>query len=613
MNRIMSLREKEWPSWVPDVLALCGLLVYLIESILYAYTTVSNLDEGAYLLKGFLFASGKYQPFEPGIWTNKAPLAFLIPGYVQLLFGPGLRTGRYLAVLFGLMAVIGTWAVTRRLAGRWFGAAAVWILALSPMVIKIYSGGATQSTIACMLAWSLFLALGEKRAAWQLALSGLLAGLMLMVRQNMVPVLPLLIIYAFWQHGWKAKWLLLSGVSSVVILFLMYWPDILALWSWVPFIRLPAGLTYTGGGTVTWHPNTDPTSRLLSILQAFRFHFTVLFGVTASLLLLPGSGKRKSAVEFRIWLFLFVLFWALILMHLMAAVGGDYCVFCLTPYIAFFNIAGILLLILSIRNWNWQPARLTQVGLVIFTLVVFAGIGYSAFEDIGSTLLQLPAPRVRDLRILPGFVTWWDILSNGFDLRLSIAKKYASLAFGLIIGSLFLAMTYFHWRRTWAGSFGLRFGAWYVSVALVLGTLLSPLLSGSAGKLDCRSDVILANEQIGAYLRSVIPDDSLVYWDGGLSAAPLLYLPDVEILPAQINNGYAFIRGGDTAQLYRLGLWNEEIADHWRVTADFFIIQADRYPAWKEFLIAELFDEFRPTPVGTSCLEETQLRVFRRK
>src|SRR5688500_20136611 len=100
------------------------------------------------------------------------------------------------------------------------------------MVIKIYSGGATQSTIACMLIWSLALSLGAKRASWQLALSGILAGLLILVRQNMVPVLPLLAIYAFWQHGWKALWLLLAGALTVAIGFFIYWPDILQLWSW---------------------------------------------------------------------------------------------------------------------------------------------------------------------------------------------------------------------------------------------------------------------------------------------------------------------------------------------------------------------------------------------
>jgi len=123
----------------------------------------------------------------------------------------------------------------------------------------------------------------------------------------------------------------------------------------------------------------------------------------------------------------------------------------------------------------------------------------------------------------------------------------------------------------------------------------------------------LDNEQIGTHLRSIIPHGSLVYWDGGLSAAPLLYLPGVKIFPAQINNAYSFISNGDTAELYRFGLWNEEMRNDWKATADFFIIEDKRYGDWKEFFGPQQFDEFERSPVGTSCLKESQLRIFRRK
>jgi len=613
MIRGAIFQKREWPAWTADAVALFGLVVFFVQAMVFAHTTVSNLDEGAYLLKGMLFASGEYRPFDPGISTNKAPLAFLIPGYVQLLFGAGLRTGRFLAVFFGSMAVLGTWAASRRLGGKWLAAGSVWILASGPMVIKIYSGGATQSTVACMLAWSLALSLGEKRASWQLALSGILAGLIMLVRQNMVPLLPLLAIYAFWQHGWKGTWLLLSGALTVAIVFFIYWPDILQLWTWLPLIRFPSQWSYSGGGTPVWDPEITTATRILSVFQAFRFHFIALSGSIVSLLLWPGFGKWKSRVDFRIALFLLVLFWGLVFMHSMAAIGRDYCVFCFTPYIAFFNVVGILLLVVSVRSWNWQPAPLIQVALIALFLVLFTGIAFSAFEDIGSFLLGLPAPRVRELRILPGFVTWWDILSNGFHLTVNSAKRYSLAIFGLGCCGLFTFLTFIWWRRAWRNSGTLNFGAFYASVALFLGAVLSPIISGSAGQPDCDSNVILANEQIGAHLRSLIPEGSLVYWNGGLSTAPLLYLSGVDIFPPQINDGYSFISQGDSAELFKFGWWNEEMDAQWRATADFFILEEQRYPGWKKFLDPELFDEFERTPVGTSCLGETQLRIFRRK
>jgi hypothetical protein len=611
MNQSAIFQKRNWPAWTAYAVALIGLAVYFVQSIIFAHTTVSNLDEGAYLLKGFLFATGKYHPFDTGISTNKAPLAFLIPGYAQLLFGPGLRTGRYLAVFFGVMTVLGTWVAARRIGGKWLAAGTVWVFAFSPMIIKIYSGGATQSTIACLLAWSLALSLGEKRPLWQLVLSGFLAGLTMLVRQNMLPFLPLLAVYAFWQHGRKAFGLLISGLVVVAAVHIMYWPEILQLWYWVPFIKLPAHTIYSGGGVTVWRPEIYLDSRLLSIFQAVRFHFVALIGSIISILLWPKLSNWKSRSDFRMSVFLLLLFWGLFYMHAMASVGQEYCVYCFTPYIAFFNVAGILLVVVSINSWNWRPSLPVQILLIAGLLVVFAGMGFSAFEDIGLSLLKLPAPRIHGFGILPGFVTWWDILSNKFNASRNSAMRYASIAFGLSAGVFIMLIGYILWRRVWRDS-SVKFAAFFAAFVLVLEIVISPVLHGSAGTKDCTSDVILANEQIGEHLKSIIPPGSLVYWNGGLSVAPLLYLRGVNIFPPQINDGYSFVSHGDTAELFRFGYWNEEMDAEWRATADFFIIEEWRYNGWKDFLNPRQFVEFARSPVGTSCLDGSTLRIFRR-
>ena len=594
-----------------DVAALMGLVVYFTQAVIFAHTTVSNLDEGAYLLKGYLFASGEYHPFEPGISTNKAPFSFLIPGYVQLLFGPGLRTGRYLAVFFGVMVVVGTWITARRIGGKWLAADSVWVFALSPTIIKFYSGGATQSTIACLLAWALALVLGEKRPTWQLIMSGFLAGVMIMVRQNMLPVLPALALYAFWQHGWKASGLLLSGLLIVIAVHITYWPDILQLWYWVPLVPIPAQAIYSGGGIPIWSPEILLDSRLLSVFQAVRFHFIPLVGSLVSIFLWPKITTWKSGTDFRMGVFLQVLFWGLLYLHAAAAIGQDYCVFCLSPYIAFFNVAGILLLVISLKNWNWRPPFVVQILLAVFLLAIFTGVGFSAFESIGNWLLSLPAPRMRDFRILPSFVTWGEIISNKFHLNHNNSMRYASAFFGFTLGTLTMAAAYLIWLRL-QRNLEVKFVAFFAALTLGLGFLFSPVLHGST-TADCNTDVIAANEQIGEHLRGIIPSGSLVYWNGGLSAAPLLYLPGVKIFPPQINGGYTFLSNGDTAQLYKFGYWNEEMDAEWKATADFFIIEDWRYADWKQFFTPDQFDEFPRSPVGTSCLEDSTLRVFRRK
>src|SRR5512141_2908183 len=96
-------RTVRLPAHMAGILVVLGVAVFLAQALLYAHTKISSRDEGAYLYKGYLFATGQYRPFEPyGPWTNKAPLSFLIPGAAQALLGAGLRTGRYLSIAFGV-------------------------------------------------------------------------------------------------------------------------------------------------------------------------------------------------------------------------------------------------------------------------------------------------------------------------------------------------------------------------------------------------------------------------------------------------------------------------------------------------------------------------------
>ena len=85
------------------------------------------------------------------------------------------------------------------------------------------------------------------------------------------------------------------------------------------------------------------------------------------------------------------------------------------------------------------------------------------------------------------------------------------------------------------------------------------------------------------------------------------------MFPPQINDGYSFISHGNTAELFKFGFWNEEMDANWKATADYFIIEDNRYNGWKEFFNPQQFDEFARSPVRTSCNEGSSLLVFRRK
>lgn len=182
-----------------NILAATGLVVYLVISLVFSQVRFPNLDEGAYLYKGLQFAQGNYTPFEPyGFWTNKMYLPFYLFGWIQLLFEPGLMAPRLLAVLLGSLGVVGLWVVVRRIGNEVFAAIAVWSMVLNPALISIYSIANSQVVVICELVWILVFVLGEDRKRWHLAIGGFLSALMVLSRENMIFVIPFLVIYCFW-------------------------------------------------------------------------------------------------------------------------------------------------------------------------------------------------------------------------------------------------------------------------------------------------------------------------------------------------------------------------------------------------------------------------------
>jgi len=68
-------------------------------------------------------------------------------------------------------------------------------------------------------------------------------------------------------------------------------------------------------------------------------------------------------------------------------------------------------------------------------------------------------------------------------------------------------------------------------VFLLIGLLLSPLMSWPASDPLCNDDVIASFQQIGTQVSKIIPNGGKVYLDGTITAIPLLYANNYVILP----------------------------------------------------------------------------------
>lgn len=626
-----------------NILSVIGGIIYLVQSWVYIHTLDSLLDEGNYLYKGYLFATGQYRPFQPyGPWTNKTPLAFLIPGYIQSWFGPGLRTGRYFMIVIGGLMLIGLWLVARRLGGYWWATAAVWTVTLNPWLIKTYSLAVTQGLAVCVLVWILTFVVGEDIPLWWVTIGSLLAGVLVLIRQNMLPVPFLIVGYVIWQRGWRTG--VLSALSSIIVLVVghsFYWPEILAIWTpWIPF-PLPDffeswRLTSEKIGLPFWSSQPGGMPRLISFFWGLRYHFISISGAIFSWLLWPSRRSWRSEHKFRVAVLLSLLFGILFLMHAVASLALDYCVFCFANYLAFFSVVGVLLLVVSVPSWLcvsklWRQ-RAVFAAVLFLTIGVSFGLYFHYFQNIVTFefvhhILVKEVPRIKGVKFQSGTIPLWGLIVNIFKLDYEsthiVTRKILVIALsvvtGVIIGgAIIMIAKVLEVTRLYKGDFSgdnLSLGLCVLACFFVIGMVLSPtfVLGGDRYEYDCGGDVLASYERAGRELQKRITPGELIYWQGGNPPVVFLYMPGVKIFPPQLNGSFSYRIGGNPETLYRFGRWNESLAHQWAQKADYILIGESVFGGWlADYVSSNEFDELLPTPQVSPCREESRIHVYRR-
>jgi hypothetical protein len=614
-----------------DLIALAGALCYYFRSIGYAFSQKSSLDEGMYLVKGFWFASGLYQPYQPfGPWINKMPLSFLIPGWVETIFGAGLRTGRYYAVAVGLLMLVGLWLCARQMGGSGWAAAAVWATAVNAEQIREYSQAISQGLVACLLVWCLFLVLGERKPRWQLMAGSVVAGIIVLTRENMLPVAPLVILLIYWQYGWKTGSLsLLFCGLTVAAGHAFFWPDILRNWARL----IPASLTpflnpwrVPTTGTKIYIQNFDNLSRLFVFFEGLRNYFISMVGATCAWVLWPARKDWKGDWRFKTAVFLSILFVVLIIAHYWAAAGNDYCLYCYIGYLSFFSPIGLLLVIVSFPVWVRQANRLRGAIAGLITIISATGLGFGAYQEFNrldwfmqflNWLMNLPVARIKDLNLLPGKVTLLTLLANKFsvseeDMLLQVAPRVIPVVIGALIGIGLLLCSFWIYRVMTHNGRLLSFGSICLVLFLLAGTIFSPtsLFSGGENPYDCRGNVINKIEAAGKNLAGRIPAGSWIDWRGGVSPVILLYLSQARFFPPQLNEGYSQRLGGNADELFRYGFWNDKLALRWLNQSDFVLVEANTSTDLEAGIKAAGFNEQEPPPDLYTCGSPVQLRIF---
>ena len=596
------------------------ILVFLTMAFTSAHQLPSRVDEGSFLIKGYYYVTGKYTPFEDyGPWTNNMPLAYYIPGLAQVVFGPGLRTGRYFAIFITLINLVGIWVLLNRFKGKWWALFGVFVLVINPAVIRIYVQVISQGLVACLLTWALVFLIGKDRNLWQIAAGAFLCAMTTLTRQNMIFLLPFAVLYAFWLHGKKAGWMALTfTVIPVLLIHFIFYPQIMTLWySWLPgTIRRALGIIILdGGGKQVWLPDVTDLSRIASFFMAFRYHFITLFGMYLAAVMLPVKKWWGDEYERKTVLLLTGLFFVYFCLHAWASLAKNYCVFCFPNYIAFFLPIGLLASVIAYSNLINKDRKLPSLLIIVFIILIFPGVFFGSLETVGRWVMALPFPRIKGGQLLAGSAPLWTIFRNRFELEFDQLLPIIPPVFGFLIAIIFLVIVGVIQKIV---KFQKQAGYSRLAVVslLVMSLFLTPslLLGSDPIENSCGGDIISAYEKAGSELNSRIPDGSSIYWAAGSVVTPLIYLTETNIHPPQLNGIYSKRRGGERELLEKAGFFNEDSVSDW-LSNDEFIINSNPNmgETWAAILNSNEFDEYQHTSPLDPCEPSSYLRIFRRK
>ena len=603
---------------IAELIALLGGILYLVLAYRNALIRATFLDEGLYLYKGWQFVSGKYQLFaDYGPWTNQMPLSYLIPGFIQVLFGAGLRTGRYFAIFLSLLMLLALWLVTRRLAGRWWAAGVVWVIALNIASIKVYTLAISEGLVACMFAWVLFFILGDNRPTWQIISGSFLATAILLVRINLAPVAALVVLFIFWQHGARKGWIALLTAGLVfVISHALFWPGILKLWAaWLPSSLTPFLNTWRISNIadkwVTSAALPDLFERILYFFLSFRLHLLSLGGALVVWLLWPGSSKNwKTLSQYRTAVFLSVTLLLLLVMHMVAAFSLGFCISCVLLYITFFDFLGLLLLAQSFSALK----RTLPTWRAVLAMVVFLGMGlgivFSEYGEITRPYLQAVSRWIdwdlEDLFLWPILQKYGLSDYNIYQIRASFFVGSLVLVF-IFFSAFFVTVIVDRYKPKWLG-----FSFVLLILCMIVGFIFSSskYFSGGNDFFYCGGDMLQSYEKSGQVLQALVPKGSKVFWVGRIPAV-LLYLPDIELFPPQLNHFHNLRTGDDDQELVRFGLWSKSLGRQWLAESDVALVEEQWLDGWVEDAIAASgFQEIKPPYRVEPCRKSSKIHVY---
>ncbi|MCE5207712.1 MAG: hypothetical protein LLG42_05300 [Chloroflexi bacterium] len=610
-------------------ISLIALVIFVVRGLYYVDHQIDNMDEGTYLLKGKYYLEGTYQPYEDGgPITNKGVFSFWILGLSQLIT-PGLRSGRLFALFLSLAMLVGLWLLIRRLSNQTWAAGILLLFSLNGFWVSMYSRALTQSVCAALITFSLLLITQKSAKIWQLSLGMALAAVTALTRQNLIPYFVLAIVYVIWQFGIRKAWIpVTTGIAFFLLFNIIYWPDMYEM-MWRPYVgimmRSFQSLVNGASSTASVVAQSDIGSNVIDHDYKITQELWVVFN-TVSVYIVPGLfslfflitanwSRVVKSEKFKTFIFILTSFLVLSIIHLMAVFQNNNILYSLPIYPGFFLPLG-LIIIPCCYEWMGEKGNFVKAAALILSIIVSCtGIGLYQHRTFSNRVMFLEVPRVRSMQILPGTTELWRSLENKFHWGYKNLEFITAAAYGLAIGIVFVLLCVVIWHVIRRRKPNLSFTRLITLCSLGAAILFSPTnyLAGLPSTTICEESVIDRLEEVGGELSSSIQPGSLIYWEYH-SPVVLLYLDDIRLFPAQLNNYFYKREGGDEEALLEMNFWNDEIAEKWLLEADYVLLSEEAANNWEPLMNTKYparFDKIDITENLTPDVDRSFLHVYK--
>jgi hypothetical protein len=234
---IAGLREVSSTSRFAVALALVAA-VFLAQALFLARVLVPYHDESAALFAGSLIASGRLSLYDDAMPGSRSPAPSYIFGATQVLWGRSLMAARLLGVAFGVVLVILTGLLGRRIGGDLAGILAAALLTAQGALVGYYALGNYHALVPMAMMAGLLVWLTATGPAGNVAGAAILGGLFFL-RTHVWTLPPVVLVLALRRaRGW--------GQRALVAVVMVGPPLLFFLWD-VRHLKLLASLPVVGG------------------------------------------------------------------------------------------------------------------------------------------------------------------------------------------------------------------------------------------------------------------------------------------------------------------------------------------------------------------------------